>query len=244
MFSPFEQFEINVLFPISVFGKDLSITNMTVYLFLTFSVIVLAIHLATRQLKLVPNNWQSFFEMIYTFVLSLILEQAGPKAKIYFPALFTIFMFILMLNLLGLTPFGFTASGHIIVTFTLSLSFFLAWIIIGVKNLKVEFLRIFLPRGIPAWLVPLLVVIEILSFLIRPLSLAIRLFANMLAGHILLFIIATASLVLAKTFILLGFFPFSFILVFFVLEIGIAFLQAYVFTILLCIYLSDSFNAH
>jgi F-type H+-transporting ATPase subunit a len=243
-FSPFEQFEIKILTPILVGKYDFSLTNLNVYLILTTITLLGIMFFVTRKLTVIPTPWQTLIESIYTFVLNLIIEQTGVKGRIFFPALFSIFWVILLLNLLGLTPFGFTATGHIIVTTTLSISFFIAWIIVGIVNLKFQFLRIFLPRGIPNWLIPLLVIIEILSFLIRPLSLAIRLFANMLAGHILLFIIATASLVLAKSFVLSGLLPFSFILAFIVLEIGIAFLQAYVFTILLCIYLSDSFRAH
>lgn len=241
--SPFEQFEINALIPLNFFF-DASITNFTIYLFLTCSVILYFFFLATKRMTLVPNNFQALVEIVYTFILGLILEQTGSRGQRFFPALFAIFSFILVANLLGTTPFGFTITAHIALTLLMSLSFFFAWIIVGLRTLGLQFFRIFLPRGIPTWLMPLLIVIEILSFLIRPLSLAIRLFANMLAGHILLYIIASASIILAQSFIVLGLLPFSFILAFFVLEIGIAFLQAYVFTILLCIYLSDSFNAH
>jgi len=120
----------------------------------------------------------------------------------------------------------------------------MAWVIIGIKNLGFTFFKIFVPRGIPAWLMPLLVVIEILSFCVRPISLGIRLFANLLAGHILLFIIASATLAFCHIFLLLGALPLFFLFLFIILEIGIAFLQAYVFTILLCIYLNDAFNIH
>ena len=138
-------------------------------------------------------------------------------------------------------PFAFTITAHISLTLLLALSFFIGWIIQGFLHLNLSFLRIFVPRGIPNWLLPLLVVIEILSFIIRPISLSIRLFANMLAGHILLYILGSATISLG---LIIGVFPFLFILAFFVLELGIAFLQAYVFTILLSIYLADSFKSH
>jgi F-type H+-transporting ATPase subunit a len=197
-----------------------------------------------NRLKIIPTRNQTIIESVYSFIHDLIIEQTGPSGQIFFPALFSIFTFILIANLLGTTPFGFTITAHIGLTLLMSLSFFSAWIIVGLRTLRLQFFLIFLPRGIPNWLMPLLVVIEILSFLIRPLSLAIRLFANMLAGHILLYIIGSATIVLARSSLLLGLLPFSFILAFFVLEVGIAFLQAYVFAILLCIYLSDSFNSH
>lgn len=244
MKSPFEQFEIVVLKKLQVLDFDFSITNFTIYLLLTFIIITTFLSLATRKMTIVPNHFQAIVELIYSFIFGILLEQTGPKGRIYFPALFTVFSFILVANLLGTTPFGFTITAHIALTLLMSLSFFSAWIIVGLRTLGFKFFHIFLPKGIPAGLMPLLVVIEILSFLIRPLSLAIRLFANMLAGHILLYIIASAAIILAQTFFMLGLLPFAFILAFFVLEIGIAFLQAYVFTILLCIYLSDSFNMH
>ncbi len=240
MFSPFDQFEITVLQKIIIL-TDLSITNFTVYLLLLSAFILFIYFASISNLTIIPNNFQIIVESVYTFILSLIIEQTGIKGTRFFPVLFTIFNFILFANLLGITPFAFTITAHIALTLLLSLSFFIAWIILGLINLKWSFFRIFLPRGIPAWLMPLLVVIEILSFLIRPLSLSIRLFANMLAGHILLYIIGTAVVNLS---LIIAFLPFVFILAFLILELGIAFLQAYVFTILLSIYLADSYHIH
>ena len=243
-FSPFGQFEITVLFQLLIKNIDLSITNLILSMSLVFSICLIFFSVITRNLKFVPHRWQSLLEIFYLFILNLLIEQAGIIARLYYPALFSVFFFILVTNLLGLTPFGFTPTGHIVVTLFMSLSFFFAWVILGLKTLKLKFFKIFLPSGIPAWLAPLLVLIEILSFLLRPLSLAIRLFANMLAGHILLFIIASAFFVAMNFFFLFAITPVIFVVAFFLLEIGIAFLQAYVFTILLCIYLSDSFNVH
>jgi len=239
-FSPFDQFEINPLLNLGNF----SITNFSIYLFLTFFIIVFLFRNITTNLRVIPTPFQTMVESLYSFLFNLVIEQAGPKGQRFFPILFSTFIFILIANLLGMTPFGFTITAHISLTFFMSLSFFIAWILVGLIHLKLQFFRIFLPRGIPGWLIPLLVVIEILSFCIRPISLAVRLFANMLAGHILLYILGNATIVLSNSFIILGVFPFGFIFAFFILELGIAFLQAYVFTILLAIYLSDSFNQH
>jgi ATP synthase subunit 6 len=145
---------------------------MTIALILVFFVIILILKAITTKTSFLPSVWQSILEFLYVFVLNLLTEQAGLKARNYFPALFSVFFFILVTNLLGLTPFGFTPTGHIIVTLFISLSFFIAWIILGLKNLHLKFFKIFLPSGIPAWLMPLLLIIEILSFFIRPLSLA------------------------------------------------------------------------
>jgi ATP synthase subunit 6 len=243
-YSPFEQFEITVLFPVIIEKIDISITNMTLSIATSIGVSLGVMLLVSYNLMYVPNRWQSLIEIFYSFLLNLVIDQAGIKARVYYPALFGIFWFILITNLLGLTPFGFTPTGHLIVTLFLSFSFFCAWIIVGFKTQKLGFFKIFLPSNIPIWLAPLLILIEVLSFLLRPLSLAIRLFANMLAGHILLVIIASSCFIAIKVCFLLSILPIIFVLAFFLLEIGIAFLQAYVFTILLSIYLSDSLNAH
>ena len=240
MRNPFEQFEVNILQKLVIGDLDLSVTNFTIYLFLSAGFILVFYKAALAQNTLVPNNFQIISETLYNFILGLIVEQTGPKGLRFFPVLFTLFNLILFANLLGITPYGYTITAQIVLTLLFSLSFFITWILIGVMTLKVQFLRLFLPRGIPGWLVPLLVVIEFLSFIIRPLSLSIRLFANMLAGHILLYIIGSATLALG----IFGFLPFIFILAFLILELGIAFLQAYVFTILLSIYLADSYHSH
>lgn len=221
-----------------------SLTNIQLMLFLGLILTILLQLMGTKVLKIKPEYWQIVVESFYTFLLKLIIAQAGHKSLRFFSGIYTIFFFVFIFNLLGLLPFGFTVTGHIILTFTLAISFFIAWTIIAFKTLGLSFFRIFLPRNIPKALAPLLVVIEILSFSIRPISLAIRLFANMLAGHILLFIISTAVLVMSSLTSLIGFIPFIFVIIFFILELGIAFLQAYVFTILLAIYLRDALYVH
>jgi len=191
-----------------------------------------------------PNNWLLALEGGYQLVFTLVKEQTGKKGYPFFPQLVTIFIIILSLNLLGLTPFGFTVTSHVIITFSLALSYFIAWVIIGIKELGQQFLRVFCPRNMPLWLIPLLVCVEFLSFALRPISLGVRLFANMLAGHILLHILAGAFLYLLNTFILLAIPAYAIVTAIGVLELGIAFLQAYIYTVLLCIYLKDSLFAH
>jgi ATP synthase subunit 6 len=246
VYSPFEQFELNIFVPI--FGKnmnfDISITNATITMFLAIILIVLLFVLSIYNAKILPSRWQSIVELIYNFIQTLIKEQTGIRGQPFFPLILTVFLFILFLNLIGLLPYGFTVTAQVAITFTLALSFFIGLTIIGFKEQGVSFLKLFVPSGIPIWLLPLLVVIEIMSYSLRPLSLAIRLFANMLAGHVLLHIIAGAALVALNKNILLALAPWLFITAFMVLELGIAFLQAYVFSILLCIYLHDSMYGH
>jgi len=243
-FSPFEQFEVNLLKRITLWSWDLSLTNITLYLVLSFFLLRFLFSILRRKMTYVPSPWQNFLEVIYLFIYSLLLEQGGLKGRFFFPAIFTLFSLILTFNLLGLLPFSFTLSSHIIITLSLSLTFFLAWILVGFYSLKVKFLFIFFPKNIPLWLLPLLILVEILSFFLRPLSLAIRLFANMLAGHILLHIVAASVLFVLNKFLLFFFLPFIFVAFIYILEMGICFLQAYIFIILLCIYLHDSLYAH
>jgi len=240
--SPFEQFEISVVLPLYTDKFDFSITNASIYILFTIGIISLLSFIAIFPQKNLSTSWQAFFESLVKFIANMVVEQAGREAKIQFPFIYTTFCFILTINFLGLVPYGFTLSGHASVTLWFSLSFFFAYIILGFKKFGLTFLKLFLPEGIPTWLIPLLVLIELLSFFIRPLSLAIRLFANMLAGHVLLNIIASACLIAFRLFPLLILFPYTFLIAFMVLEIGIAFLQAYVFTILLTIYLRDSYS--
>jgi F-type H+-transporting ATPase subunit a len=248
MFSPFEQFELNIfsstILRLNNIGIDISITNLTIILLFVLFVLVFLIIGSLYNARVYPYRWQSFIELIYKFVQSLIKEQIGSKGQRYFPLIFFVFILILSLNLIGLLPFSFTVTAQIAITFSLALSFFIGLIVIGFKEQGISFLKIFVPSGIPNWLLPLLVLIEIMSFFLRPLSLSIRLFANMLAGHVLLHIIAGAVIVALTKNILIAFVPWLFIIVFLILEIGIAFLQAYVFSILLCIYLHDSIYGH
>jgi len=245
LFSPLEQFEVRMIQPLSFFGLfDISITIVTFYLSLIFSFSLLFLLGSLYRATVVPNNWQSLVELIYEFVLDILRQQAGRSALHYFPVLFLVFIFILFSNLLGLMPFGFTVTGHIIVTWTLALSFNLAWLFLGFGLNGFGFLRLFVPSGISSK--PLLVVIvfiELISYTIRTFSLSVRLFANMMAGHTLLHILSSFAVGFSKSkYFLLAIFPFLLVLAVIILEFGIALIQAYVFVVLVCIYLNDSIH--
>lgn len=197
----------------------------------------------TSNLRLIANGWQSTVEKMYLFIVDMLKAQVGNQAKIFFPYLFTVFIFILLSNISGMTLFAFTLTSHIMVTFTLGVSTFIGLTILGFWIQKLKFLQLFVPTGIPAVLLPMLVVIEIVSYLSRALSLSIRLFANLMSGHTLLHILAFFSSKLMKLNIFIGIISLVLILSIVVLELGIACLQAYVFTILICIYLNDSYHA-
>lgn len=245
--TPLEQFEILVVYPISFFGLlDISLTNSFFYMCFVFSFIFLFHYLGLYNVGLVYNNLLApILEFVYLFILGMVKQQSGIQGQNFFPFFFFVFWFILFSNLLGLLPYGFTVTGHIIITFFLALSFNLSFFIYGLYNHGLKFFLLFLPKGAPSFLIPLLVVIETLSYLLRTLSLSIRLFANMMAGHTLMFILS--SFILSFLNIgFLGFFPvllvFTLLFCVFILEVGIGFLQAYVFVILLSIYLKDGIS--
>lgn len=244
MNSPFEQFEVIVLQKISLFGIDLSITNLTLFLAISLSVIAVFSVLIYASISLIPKYWQSVIEIFYSFIFSMLIDQAGKKAKVYFPAIFSVFFFILVNNLLGLIPLSFAVTSHVVITFCLGFGFFVAWVIVAFKTLGFKVFKMFWPTNVPLWLRPLLMVVEILSFSLRPFSLSIRLFVNMLAGHVLLHLVGGSVVLVFSQAAIFSFIPFILLLAVFCLELGIAFLQAYIFSILLCIYLHDSYHAH
>ena len=237
-FQPLDQFEITFFSYI----KGVPITNIGIYMFFVCLIIWFLFELIFIDFKIIPNRWQTLFESLYIFVFDLIKQQVGPKGYPYFPLKFTLFLFILVANLLGMTLYSFTITSHAITTFSLSFAFFIGIVIIGVVTQKVKFLNTFVPSGSPAALLPFMVIIEIISYIARPLSLAIRLFANMMSGHTLLAILANFTFVISKNNILIAAIPFILIVAIIGLEAMIAILQAYVFTVLLCIYLNDSIH--
>lgn len=247
MYSPLEQFEIVKIIPIRFGNLDLSFTNSSFFSILIVLLITLLILLSTTNKTIIPNNWQSISESLYEFTYGLIQENIGKEGQKYFPFIFTLFCFILFANLLGMVPYSFTITSHIIVTFGLSLSIFIAVTIIGFVKHKLHFLSILLPNGTPLALTFLLVPIELISYIAKAFSLAIRLFANMMSGHSLLKILAGFSwsmLSIGGIFYLLSIVPLIVVFAVTGLEIGIAILQAYVFTILTCLYLNDSIHLH
>lgn len=243
-YNPFEQFEIMLIQKVNLLGYDISITNLTFVILTTTLLLVFINYVFDKSYNYIPHNWQVVMESVYLFVFSIVAEQSGSKGVKFFPHLLTIFFLILFFNLSGLVPFSFTASSHVVITFGLALSYFLAWVIVGIKELGPNFVYVFCPKNMPLWLLPLLICVEFLSFFLRPISLGVRLFANMLAGHILLHILAGACVYLLTKFIILSIPAFVIVGAIGFLELFIGFLQSYIFTILLAIYLKDSLYSH
>ncbi|MGH7046176.1 MAG: F0F1 ATP synthase subunit A [Stellaceae bacterium] len=238
--SPLEQFTIERLIPIHVGRFDISYTNSA--LMMTIAVVLATLLLvgATARRSLVPGRLQSIAELLYEFVASMVRENVGTEGQAYFPLVFSIFIFILFGNLLGLIPYSFVFTGQIVVTFALALFVFLFVTLLGFILHGVRFLTFFFPPGAPIVMAPLLIPIEIISYLTRPVSLSLRLFANMLAGHTMLAVFAGFTVALG----FLGILPISFNVFLLAIEVVINLLQAYVFAILTCLYLSDSIHLH
>ena len=237
---PLEQFTIERLVPLHIGGLDVSFTNSALLMAIAVVAITALTVLSTRGAALVPGRWQSLAEMSYEFVADMVDTNAGHGARQYLPFVFTLFMFILFSNLLGLVPYSFTVTSHIIVTFALAAVVFIGVTIIGFVRHGTHFLRLFVPEGVPAVLLLLLVPIEVLSYFIRPFTLSIRLFANMLAGHTMLAIFGG----FAASVGFLAIFPLAINVALVGLELLVAALQAYVFAILTCLYLRDALHLH
>jgi len=240
-FSPLEQFMIHPIIKINFLNLfDISLTNNTLSIIVAMGSFIFLSYFFTYKIALLPYATQIFGEILYFFIFNIVFNQVGFKGLQYFPLIFTTFNFILFCNLLGLIPFNFTATAQIMQLFTLSLSFILSFVIIGFLRHKIGFLKLFVPKNVPIFLVPLIVVVEVLSYCLRPISLSVRLFANMLAGHTLLHIIAGFGIKIIKKSFIIGIIPFIFIMAIICLELAIAFIQAYVFTMLITIYLNES----
>ena len=240
--NPMQQFSVHKIGPeIKIAGIDLSFTNASLFMVISAVVISSFLYLSSRQKKIIPGKIQLISEMLYGFVAKMISDTAGSKAKPYFPFIFSLFMFILMCNMIGMLPYAFTVTSHIIVTLILAIFIFIAVTIIGFIKHGFKYLSIFVPSGVPKILLPLITIIEIISYLSRPVSLSVRLFANMMAGHTMLKVFGGFVISLG---LLGGWLPLSFSVALTGLEILVAFLQAYVFAILTCIYLNDALNLH
>ena len=237
---PLEVFTIERIVPLRIGGLDVSYTNAA----LAMTVIVLLITAltvwGTRRASLVPGRLQSMAEISYEFVADMIEGNVGREGMPYFPFIFSLFMFILFANLLGLIPYSFTVTGQIIVTFALAIVVFIGVTVIGFIRHGLHFLRFFVPEGVPMLLLVILVPIEVLSYFIRPFTLSIRLFANMLAGHTMLGIFAGFAAILG----VFAIFPVGVNVLLLALELLVAVLQAYVFAILSCLYLNDAIHMH
>ncbi len=240
MASPLEQFQIERYVPILVGNADLSFTNSSLWMVISAAAVYGLVMLGTRHHAMIPGRLQSVVELSYEFVADLVRENAGKEAMVYFPAVFTLFMFILMGNTLGVIPGVFTFTSHIIVTFTLAIAVFLGVTAVGFWLHGWRFLGFFVPPGAPKLMIPILVPIEILSYCFRPISLSIRLFVNMMAGHTMLKVFAGFVIALG----IFGVAPLAVNVALTAFEIGVAFLQAYIFTVLTCLYLHDAVHMH
>jgi len=234
---PMHQFEVFPLIPIRLGGIDASFTNAS--LWMVIAVAVISLLLLAPAKKLVPTRLQLIGELAYEFCFNMVRDVVGENGRPFFPFIFTLFLFILAANMLGMVPYSFTVTSHIIVTFALALFVFIGVTILGFVRHGAGFLRFFVPAGVPVVLLPLLVVIEVISYLTRPISLSVRLFANMMAGHTMLKVFGAFVVGLG---VLGGWAPLAFMVAFTGLEILVAFLQAYVFAVLTCIYLNDALN--
>ena len=238
--SPLEQFVIKPIIPVEIGGVDVSFTNSA--LFMTIAVVLATVFLVLgmRRSDIVPGRWQAAVEMSYDFIAGLLRDTVGAEGRKYFPIIFTLFMFVLLGNLLGMVPYSFTFTSHIVVTFAMAIMIFIGVSILGFVRHGMHFFSFFAPPGTPVVMLPLLVPIEIISYLSRPISLSVRLFANMLAGHTLIKVIAGFIALLGVA----GVLPFALVVALTGLEILIAFLQAYVFAILTCLYINDAIHLH
>lgn len=242
MASPLHQFEIHPIIPIQLghAGVDVSFTNSALFMVLAMVLISGFMVLGMRRSAIVPGRWQCAAEMAYEFIANMLRDTVGQEGRKYFPFVFTVFMFVLFGNLLGMVPYSFTFTSHIVVTFALAFIIFVGVTILGFVKHGFHFFSFFVPPGTPLPMYPLLIPIEVISYLSRPISLSVRLFANMLAGHTLLKVIAGFVWALG----VFGILPLAFVVALTGLEILIACLQAYVFTILTCLYINDALHLH
>ena len=242
MANPMQQFEVKTIGPkIEIGNFDISFTNSSLFMVITVSLISIFFVITTQKKSLVPSRLQLLSEMAYQFVAKMISETAGSKARPFFPFILTLFLFGLFCNMIGMIPYSFTVTSHIIVTFALAAFIFVGVTIIGFAKHGFGYLKLFVPSGVPVVLLPVIVVIEVISYLSRPVSLSVRLFANMMAGHTMLKVFGGFVISLG---LVGGWLPLGFSVALTGLEILVAFLQAYVFAILTCIYLNDALNLH
>nr|YP_010165726.1 ATP synthase F0 subunit a [Imasa heleensis]QRR29739.1 ATP synthase F0 subunit a [Imasa heleensis] len=245
--SPLDQFKINVLSEITIGGYDISITNSTIFMMLVLLLIVYFLQSTSKQGNSI-NLGNVLGLGLYQFILKLVVDNIHSKESTkYFPFIYSLFLFIVLSNLIGMIPYSFTVTSHFVVTFGFSFTIFIAVTLIGLQKHGLHFFTFFIPTGAPMYLLPLLIPIEIISYLSRAFSLGIRLFANMMSGHSLLKILAGFSfsmIQLGGIFYVVQLVPLVIVFLVTGLELGVALLQAYVFSILTCMYLNDAINLH
>ena len=245
MYDPIHQFHIEKIIPIEIGGVDFSFTNSSLFMVLTVIAATAFLLITTRRKALVPSRGQSAAELTYEFVVKTLKDSAGSQGMKFFPFVFTLFMFILVANLWGMFPYFFTVTSHIIITAALAITVILTVLVYGIGKHGFHFFKLFVPSGVPKVLLPFITLIEVLSFISRPISLSIRLFANMLAGHITLKVFAGFVVALGSAGflgILGAILPLLATVALTALEFLVAALQAYVFAILTCLYLNDALH--
>ena len=235
------QFEIKKIFDFELLGHDVSFTNASLLMLIALALITGFLVYAMRKRSLVPSRIQSMAEIVYEYVAGIVKENLGEEGMKFFPWVFSLFIFILALNLLGMIPGSFTVTSHIIVTFALAAMVWLTATLIGFATHGLGYLKLFVPEGVPWWLMPVIIPIELISYFIRPISHSVRLFANMMAGHTMLKVFAGFAVSLPWWGKIA---PTGFMVAFTGLEFLVAFLQALIFTVLTCIYLNDAVNMH
>lgn len=242
---PLEQFEIQELVPIHVGGWNLSFTNSSLWMLLAVALVSFLFTAGVRSGSLVPGRWQAAVEMAYEFIANMIRDNVGREGLPYFPFIFTLFVFILFGNLLGMIPYSFTYTSHIVVTFAMAAVVFVGVTVIGIARHGIRFFGYFVPEGVPLLLIPLMVPIEIISYFVRPVSLSLRLFANMMAGHTMLKVFGGFVVLLFGSGLgLLAPAPLAVVVALTGFEVLVACIQAYVFAVLSCLYLHDAIHLH
>jgi F-type H+-transporting ATPase subunit a len=243
--SPLDQFKIAKLHEMHVGGLDISVTNSTVVMVLAVVLVTLFLTLSVRRRAMVPGRWQAMAELSYEFIGNMIRDNVGNEGRRFFPFVFTLFMFVLFGNLLGLIPYSFTFTSHLAVTAALAVLVIVLVTAVGLVLHGLHFFSFFVPKGVPAVMMPLMIPIEVISYLSRPVSLSIRLFANMMAGHTMMKVFAGFVVTLgAATYGVGAIAPLAMSVALTGFELLVAFLQAYVFTVLTCLYLNDAIHLH
>ncbi len=243
--NPIEQFSLSPLVSVQIAGHDFSFTNSSLYMVIAVAIVCALMMLGAKGGVGVPNRLQSLAEMAYEFVAGMVRSAAGEHGMVFFPLVFCLFMFVLICNLVGLVPHAFTVTSHIIITASMALLVFFTVVIVGLKEHGLRFFKLFVPSGVPIYILPLVVAIEVFSFFVRPVSHSVRLFANMLAGHITLNVFGGFVVMLLGAGALtkaLAVLPFAMTIGLDALELLVAFLQAYVFAMLTCMYLNDALH--
>lgn len=241
MENPLHPFELHPLLSLSFFGVDISLNQAVLVMWVVVALVVFLLIRARSRGSLIPTKLQSLAEILVDFIRGMILDTMGKEGMRYFPLISTLFLFILFCNLLGLIPGAYTVTSQLVVTGLFAVSVYVLSVIVGFSIHGAKFFGILVPPGTPVWLLPLMIPIELVSQLARPISLSVRLFANMTAGHTILGVLF--GLTIAGG-ILVGWLPFAFTVALYALELGIAFIQAYIFTILTCVYMGDAIHPH